>query len=292
MIGISLCGLVTLAPAEVAAPEAEYRSEIEDYRRDREARLRAPDGWLTLVGLFWLEPGANDFGSDPALRIVLPAGPPRAGSLVLEGASVRLVPFAGVEMTVRGEKIADRVLRDDSGDDPDVVELGRLRFHVLRRGERFALRVKDPESPTRLGFSGLDYYPVDSTYRVTARFEPYDAPREVGVATSAGAVEKMLVPGRLVFGLAGAERSLEPLIYKAGETRLFLIFRDETSGTETYGAGRYLYATLENGRAVVDFNRAYNPPCAFTPYATCPLPPRGNRLGTAVRAGEKRYGDH
>ena len=291
MIGISLLALAGALQAGTA-PDVAYRTEVENFRRDRATRLSAPDGWLSLVGLFWLEPGANPFGADPELGIPLPTGPPRAGTLVLDGSTVRLVPSAGVEMTVGGEKVTDRVLRDDSGDDPDVVELGRLRLHVIRRGDRFGLRVKDPESPTRLAFTGLDWYPVDPAYRVTARFESYDTPRPVQLATSAGVVEDMLIPGRLAFKLNGADRTLEALIHRPGETELFIIFRDETSGTETYGAGRYLYATLEDGKAVVDFNRAYNPPCAFTSYATCPLPPRGNRLATAVRAGEKRPADH
>ena len=210
-IGIGLLAITGVSTAATAAEDAEYVAEIEDYRVDRENRLRAPDGWLSLVGLFWLDRGANALGTDAALPIVLPVGPPRAGTLFLDGATVRLVAAPGVEMVLDGEGITDRVLTDDAADDPDVVELGRLRFHVIRRGDRFALRVKDPESPVRLEFKGLEYFPIDPAYRVTARFDAYDEPRAVQVA--------------------------------------------------------------------------------FTPHATCPLPPRGNRLAVAVRAGEKRYGD-
>ena len=292
-LGLAGVAMLVLSALPALATEAdEYVRSIEAYRRDREQRLRAEDGWLTLVGLFWLEPGKTAFGSDRALPVVLPAGPPKAGTLDLAGGTVRLRAEPGVGLSVGGEKTADRVLADDAGGKPDVVELDRLRFHVIRRGDRFGVRVKDPEAPPRKQFTGLTYYPIDPTLRVVARFEPYEPPREVEVATVAGVVEKMLVPGRLTFELGGASRSLEPLVEKAGEKELFLIFRDVTSETETYPAGRYLYATLEGSTAVVDFNRAYNPPCAFTPYATCPLPPRGNRLDVPIRGGEKRYGDH
>jgi len=287
--------LLLMGPGHtILARPDDYVKEIEEYRRDREARLRAPDGWLTLVGLFWLQPGANAFGSESGLPIVLPNGPARAGSLVLEGETVRLEPATGVTMTVRGKDVtAERVLADDTEDDPDILRLGRLSLYVIRRGDRLGVRVKDPESPVRVGFEGLEYYPIDPAYRVRARFEPYPEPKAVDAATTAGVVERMYIPGRLVFSLAGGQRTLEPFVYHPGETSLFIVFRDETSGTETYGAGRFLYSTLEgDGTAVVDFNRAYNPPCAFTSFATCPLPPRSNRMNTEVRAGEKLYGAH
>ena len=289
---LGLAGLAILALPAMGSEVDDYVRSIEAYRRDREQRLRAEDGWLTLVGLFWLEPGKTAFGSERALPVVLPAGPPKAGTLELAGETVRLRAEPGVDLAVGGEKTADRVLADDAGGEPDVVELDRLRFHVIRRGDRFGVRVRDPQAPSRAHFAGLTYYPIDPAFRVVARFEPYEPPRPVEVATVAGVVEKMLVPGRLTFDLGGASRSLEPLVDEAGEKELFLIFRDATSEKETYGAGRYVYATLEGSTAVVDFNRAYNPPCAFTPYATCPLPLRGNRLDVPIRAGEKRYGDH
>jgi hypothetical protein len=209
-----------------------------------------------------------------------------------EANAVRFEPAAEVEVTVDGESPPDRALREDITGDPDVVELGRLRMHLIRRGDRIGLRVKDPQSPTRTGFRGLDYYPIDPEFRVVARFAPHPRPEPVEVPTVAGTTAEMLIPGRLIFELDGQSLSLDPLVESPEERELFLIFRDETSGRETYGAGRYLYATLEDGRAVVDFNRAYNPPCAFSPYATCPLPPRSNRLSVAIRAGEKAYGSH
>jgi uncharacterized protein (DUF1684 family) len=283
---------VLAALSASAAEDTGYVQSIEAYRRDREQRLRGNDGWLTLVGLFWLESGKTAFGADRTLPIALPAGPPKAGTLELAGDTVRLRAEPGVALSVGGKAVTDRVLADDAAGKPDIVELDRLRFHVIRRGDRFGVRVKDPQAPTRKNFRGLTYYPVDPAWRVVARFERYESPRPVEVATVAGVVEKMTIPGKLTFELGGANRTLEPLLERPYDTELFLIFRDTTSGSETYGAGRYLYATVEGSTAVIDFNRAYNPPCAFTPYATCPLPPRGNRLDVPIRAGEKRYGDH
>jgi uncharacterized protein (DUF1684 family) len=164
-----------------------------------------------------------------------------------------------------------------------------MRLHVIRRGSRHAVRVKDPQSPARQGFRGLAYYPIDPAWRVRARFERFDAPREVTIADVQGGTTTLRAPGRLVFTLDGTERALTPLLEDAQDTELWLIWRDETNDRETYGAGRYLYATLEGDGAVVDFNKAYNPPCAFTAHATCPLPPRENRLDLRIEAGEKRY---
>ena len=286
--------LLVLASVPVTGDDDPYREEIRKYRENREERLRAPEGWLSLVGLFWLEEGANGFGSGADQAIVLPgdAAPKSAGTLFLEGTEVRVVAGEGVTIKLDGKAVHDRLVRDDREGKPDILRLGRLSMYVIRRGDRFALRVKDPESEARREFHGLDYFPIDPAYRVEATLERFDKPREVQIPTVAGTTSKMLVPGRLVFTLGDESLSLEPLVGSPDETELFLIFRDETSGTETYGAGRYLYATLEDDLAVVDFNKAYNPPCAFTPFATCLLPPRSNRLRVDIRAGEKRYGDH
>jgi hypothetical protein len=286
--------LCVAAISVAAGADDGYVDEIRKYRESRLERLQAPEGWLSLIGLFWLEQGENGFGSATDQAIVLPsdAAPPIAGSLRLSGTEIRLIVAEDVEITLDGQPVRDRVLADDHDGKPDVLHLGRLSLYVIRRADRFALRVKDPEAESRKRFEGLEYYPVDPAYRVEARFEPLEKPKKLKIPTMVGTIEEMLVPGKLVFSLEGESFSLEPLVSEPGETKLFIIFKDETSGTETYGAGRYLYATLEDGRAVVDFNKAYNPPCAFTAFATCPLAPRGNKLAIAVRAGEKRYGDH
>jgi uncharacterized protein (DUF1684 family) len=297
-------GKPTLGPVALAAlvlaactgdsrqgPGPDYAAEIERQRAERVERLRAPDGWLSLVGLHWLGEGHNRFGSAEENEIILTGDdrtPPLAGTLVYEAGRVRILPDESAEIRIGGEPIEGaRVLRDDSAAAPDVVELGRLRFHVIARGGRHALRIKDPESPTRLEFRGIEFFPVDPAYRVEARLRTYDSPQPREVATVTGTTARMFAPGTLEFEILDRTFSLEPFVGEPGETDLFLMFKDRTSGRETYGAGRYLSATLEGERAVLDFNQAYNPPCAFSKFATCPLPPGENRLDVEIRAGEK-----
>ncbi|HXV77702.1 MAG TPA: DUF1684 domain-containing protein [Candidatus Polarisedimenticolaceae bacterium] len=293
---LSLATVILAAafPAAVAAEPDTYPEEIDAYRRARLERLTAPDGWLSLIGLHWLEPGKNAVGSDPALAVVLPAdvSPPRAGELILADAVVRFVPEPDAAVTLGGAAVPDRPLRDDVTGEPDVLELGRLRMHLIRRGDRFALRVKDPASPARTGFLGIDYFALDRAFRVEARFVPFDEPETIEVPTVTGGTTRMSIPGRLTFELAGRPLSLDPLVSGPDDDEWFLIFRDGTSGRESYGAGRYLYVPITSGPVVIDFNKAYNPPCVFTPYATCPLPPAANRLAVEIRAGEKTYRGH
>jgi hypothetical protein len=271
------------------APDG-YEREIEDWRAARVERLKSEDGWLTLVGLHWLVPGKNRFGTDPDGEIVLPAGraPAYAGSLFLEQGAVRVQGASG--LTLAGEPVVERALKTDAGGEPDVLELGDLRLHIIEREGRFGVRVKNPRSPVRLEFRGLDYFPVNPRLRVVAEFVPYEKPRQVLVATVIGTESPMQVPGRVRFELDGKALTLEPVLE---EDRYWFLFKDATNGRETYPAGRYLYGELQGaGKLVLDFNKAYNPPCAFTPYATCPLPPKRNWLDVRIEAGEKTYGAH
>ena len=269
-----------------------FRKSLKEWRDRRAASLRSEDGWLTLVGLHWLEPGETSFGSDPSNRIVLPEGkaPARAGSFVLEGSRVFARILAEGQITVEGKRAAGGEVRTDEEGDPDVFRLGTVSFHVIRRGDRFAVRVKDSKSPVRTGFSGLGYFPPDIAYRVTARFVPYDPPKSIEIPNVLGGVETQTCPGIVRFELEGKEWTLEPLQESGGRGELFFLFKDATSGKETYGGGRFLYAERPSGsRVVLDFNRAFNPPCAFTPFATCPLPPKQNWLPIRIEAGEKAY---
>jgi hypothetical protein len=255
------------------------------------ARLTAPDGWLTLAGLFWLSPGENRMGSDPDNTVVLmaPGIPAHAGNLVLEGTTVRLAPAPGAKITLGGETLGERVLRDDSAGSPDVLAVGRLTFQVLKRGERFGVRVKDPEAPGRKAFRGIEYFPLDPAWRVRGTYEPFARPREVELSTMAGTTQRLLAPGRVTFEVGGRKLSLVPFVESLDDAELWFIFADRTSGKETYGF-RYLYAeSSKDGPIELDFNRAYNPPCAFTPWATCPVAPRENRLDVRVEAGERIY---
>jgi uncharacterized protein (DUF1684 family) len=288
-------GVVLVTVAAVAArgedPAVSYEDEIRAWQARRVERLKSDTGWLSVAGLFWLEPGENRFGSAPDNDIVLPsAAPPHAGTFVHAGGATWVRAAAGAGLRIGGRPIDEQRLRTDAEDSTDVLELGRLRMFVIVRGGRHAIRLRDPNAAARRNFHGIDTYPIDPAYRVTARFEPYAPPKKVPIANVIGTVDTMLSPGALVFQLGSRELRLDPLLEEPDATSLFLIFKDETSGSETYGAGRFLYTDLPvDGRVVVDFNRAYNPPCVFTEFATCPLPPPQNDLEAAVRAGEKDY---
>ena len=276
----------------------EWRAQIEAFRSEREERLARPDGWLTLVGLEWLQPGAQTFGAgfDADVQLPLDGGPAIAGTLVLDPPNVRLEPAPGAGLLADGEPARPGELRVDSEGDPTVLELDRLRFHVIEREGRFGVRIKDPRSPTRIQFPGLSWYPIDPDWRVTGRLDPYERPRRIELAAAAGPAQEAFVPGLVRFRVDGEEHALAPVVSDPDEegSSLFFVFSDRTSGSETYGAGRFLSAEppSSSGEVVLDFNKAYSPPCAFTPYATCPLPPPENRLGIAVEAGEKDPGLH
>jgi uncharacterized protein len=249
------------------------------------------DGWLTLSGLFWLQPGRNTFGSDSPARIVLRGRsvPPIAGAIVLENGRTRLEPSPGVALTLDGRPAVPSDLRSDESGDPTVLRIGTFSFFVVRRGEKLGVRVRDTDSPVRKNFKGLEYFPIDSGWKVAARFEPYIPQKHLAIPTVLGFPEDDVSPGVLVFEHGAATYRLDP-VFEQGSDELFIIFGDRTNGKETYGAGRFVYAPMpRDGKTVIDFNKAYNPPCAFTPYATCPLPPPQNRLPIEVRAGEQSY---
>ena len=286
-----------------AAVDPAYREELETWRAERVARLNSEQGWLSVVGLWWLESGANPVGSVPDGRVVLPASvPPRIGSVEVadSSASFEAAPEAGGVAVVGGEgeggdrplAAGDRVdlATDVAAGGPTILAVGRVRFFVIDRHGRLGVRVKDPDAPARRDFAGLEYFPIDPTWRVEARFEPSDPPKKIPVPNILGTISDKDSPGAVVFDHGGATYRLDALI-EPGESDLFLILGDRTNGHGTYGGGRFLYAPGPgpDGRVVVDFNRAYNPPCAFTEFATCPLPPPGNKLPIAIEAGEKRY---
>jgi uncharacterized protein len=271
-----------------------HRREIETWRAQRVERLKAPAGWLSLVGLHWIEPGESTLGSAKDNAIVLAKGPPKLGKVNLADGKVTLTvdPQSGAK--IDGSDIASATLRDDHDDKPSMVTFGTTSFLVIDRGGKKALRVKDTEAETRTKFLGIDYYDIDPSWRIEARWVAFDPPRELDVPTVLGTVEKFPVPGKAVFERDGKTYELLPVLEAPGDKELFLIFADRTSGKATYGAGRFLYAPMPvDGKIVLDFNKAYNPPCAFTPYATCPLAPPENRLALPVTAGEKKYrGEH
>lgn len=272
----------------------EHLDEVERWHADRVARLVGTDGWLTVTGLFWLRPGANTVGSDATCDVRLPRVPATVGSIELDGGRVvaRVEPSARV--TVDGAPVSGalelRTDRDPGG--PTILRVDPLSFFVIDREGRLAVRVRDSESPAREGFRGIERFPVDLRWRVEASFEPHDAGTTVLAPDVLGAEQTYRNPGTVRFDIEGRPCALEAF-REPDEEELFIVFGDATNGVETFAGGRYLYAKLpEGGRVVMDFNRAYNPPCVFTEFATCVLPPPRNRLPVRIAAGEKRYGDH
>ena len=268
---------------------ATYKNQIAKWRADREARLKADDGWLTVVGLHWLKPGENRAGSNPAFEAPLPASVPgRVGTFILRDAKVRFLPASGVHLTLNGKPARESDLKPDTEANFDVLAVGRVKFYVIRREDRFAVRVKDNDSAARKAFTGLVWYPVDPSWRVRAKFTAWDKPHTITFDTEVGVKEQEPSPGYVTFQRSGVEYRLEPV--QDGDD-LWFVMRDQTSGKTTYGASRFLYAPKpKDGFVDLDFNKAENPPCVFTDYATCPLPPPQNRLALPVTAGEKMYG--
>jgi len=270
---ISRCLLLAAAAGVLAA--ATYSDEIAAWRKQREERLKADGGWLSVAGLFWLHEGANTFGRDAANEIVLPDGAARGGEFLLHDGKVT-VKMDGSE-------------RELWADSADAAKVGRLSLFVIKRGDKYGIRLKDPDSEYRRGFHGIEYWVPKEEYRVKARWVP--EPAKIPILNILGQTENMESPGYAAFRLNGQDLRLRPVLEEPGAKKLFYIFRDQTTGKETYGAGRFLYSDLpKDGAVMLDFNKAYNPPCAFTPYATCPLPPAENRMPVRVEAGEKKYG--
>jgi hypothetical protein len=280
------------APAKPMPTPADFEAETQAWHAKRLSRLKAEDGWLSLVGLHWLQEGDNRFGSAPDNELVFPASAPaHVGTFTRKGDSVSLSLQPGVSLTLDGKPFTGGAVRSDAQGGPDTLGLGSMRLLVIRRGERLGIRVKDPEAATRKSFHGIPTYAPNPAWRVEARFEPATTQARIPVTNVLGDVEDMASPGTAVFTVAGQEYRLAPV--DDGSGQLFFIFGDLTNREDTYGAGRFLYTDLpKDGKVVLDFNRAHNPPCAFTPFATCLLPPPQNRLKVRVEAGEKRYGEH
>jgi len=265
---------LALAAAAAVLAAATYSDEIAAWRKQREERLKADGGWLSVAGLFWLHEGANPFGRDAANEIVLPDGPARGGEFQLHEGKVTV--------KVDGQE------RELWADSADVAKVGRLSLFVIKRGDRYGIRMKDPDSEYRREFKGIEYWGPKEEYRVKAKWVA--EPARIPVLNVLGQTEDMESPGYALFRLNGQDLRLRPVFEEPGAHELFYIFRDQTSGKESYGAGRFLYSDLpKDGTVLLDFNKAYNPPCAFTPYATCPLPPAENRMAVRVEAGEKSY---
>ncbi len=262
-----------ILPPLMHAAQSDYIAAIEHWRREREAALKAEDGWLSVAGLHWLAAGGNQIETAPGVTFTL------AGGVVAMKSSK--------PVEVNGKAVRQAALIPDVPGPADMLTIGGKTIFVILRGPRFGLRIRDPRSPFREKFRGLDWYPVNRKYRIEGRWVPYETPLKRSIATVVGIDEEMVAPGAVEFTLGGKACKLEPVL---SAKRLFFIFKDPTAGKTTYPAGRFLYAEpAHNGVVELDFNKAINPPCAFTPHATCPLPPRQNHLQAPVEAGERNY---
>jgi uncharacterized protein (DUF1684 family) len=282
--GILAAAAAGLSCRRRSPAEEHYVRSIEQWRSGRLARLQKPEGWLSLAGLFWLKAGDNSVGSDRSSDVVLPASAPvRAGTIMLEGGKTRWVPAAS-------SAPGPMPLVSDTEGDPTLLRFGSVSFFVIRRGDRTGVRVRDADSATRRDFKARALS-VSSEWRFEARFIPYDPPKHVTVPTILGFPEDDVAPGEIEFTYRGKAYRIVPVL-EQGSDEMFIIFGDRTNGKTTYGGGRFVYAPFaKDGKTVLDFNKAYNPPCVFTPYATCALPPPANHLPFEVMAGEKMYAE-
>ena len=277
----------------INAQGTSYQKEIEDWHAKRIENLKAPNGWLNLAGLYWLDEGRNSFGADTQNKVVFPAGTivGTAGYFERTGNTVKLVVQNNAAIKVNDQPVTEAVIFDRDAIRPPVVSYGSLRWTVIQRNDKIGIRLRNLESPLVADFKGVDRFPVDTAWRIPATLQADAQPRSIAITNILGQTNQQHTPGKLRFTVNGKQYTLDAL--EEGD-ELFIIFADETSGKTTYPSGRFLSVKKPgaDGATVIDFNKAYNPPCAFTGYATCPLPPKQNVLPFEVTAGEKVYGHH
>jgi uncharacterized protein len=280
-----------LITSDVAFAQDNYQQELLAWRERRDMNLRGDNGWLTVAGLIFLKPGRNTFGAGPLNDIVLPEGADAgAGMLDLDRGKVRLV--AKKPVLINGTPTTAAEINPATANRPaDRVTLGSVSFFLMWSGDRIAVRLRDQSSPLRTKFTGPKWFRANDAFRVTGRFEPYPSPKRVKVPNLLGDLDPFDATGLVAFTLGGRTYRLEVYDLGAGNEPLFIVFKDLTSGHETYRAARFLNAARPNSKreTVLDFNKAYNPPCAYNPYTTCPLPTAQNRLAVRIEAGELDY---
>jgi uncharacterized protein len=292
---VVLTAAMSAGLAAAVEPQDE-KAQVADWRAKRLASLTSETGWLTPVALYWLKEGENSFGraSGQAFSLDDAALATDTGVFVLKHHQVRYVAHAANAMTYLGKPVTSIDLVSDEADKPTELIAGTLHFMVIDRAGHLGVRVRDSVSPNRVQFKGLQYFPTRTDWLIHARFEPYVPAHTIQIVNILGMTEQMTSPGAIVFERGGRTWRLDAILEDPGDKQLFVMFSDLTSGKQTYGAGRFLYIGLPEGglqgkRIEVDFNEAFNPPCAFTDFATCPLPPEQNRLDLGVDAGELKY---
>lgn len=272
----------------------EYIEEIKQWDQKRAERLKADDGWLNLVGRTWLKPGENKFGSAKDNDVVIESDkvPEYMGVFIFQDPTVTMKVNDGVDVLFNGNPVKEMIMIGDTKKEMTVFQNGPIKWNLIVRNELYGIRFRDLESEFVKKFSGIERFPVNEDWRISADFESYDPPKKIQVPNVLGQVDEELSPGAVVFTKDNQTYRIETI--DAGD-RLWLIFADGTSGEETYGGGRFLYTDSKadsTGKIIVDFNKAYNPPCVLTKFATCPLPPKENYIKLRVTAGEKMYGEN
>jgi uncharacterized protein len=274
---------------EIKPVSPEYKKEVEDWHNKRIENLKKESGWLNLVGLYWLEEGENTIGSSDKNKIVFPKNAPaEIGKVIKKDSSLIFESYNNVNVFSNGNRVNKIEVKNDMSGNPTIFELDSFRWFVIKREEKFGIRLRDLNADLLKNFEGIERFPIDGDWKIKAEFIPYDVPKEVEIPTIIGTIEKDFSPGKVKFLIDKKEFTLEPT--SAGD-KMFLVFADLTSGDETYGAGRFLVIDKpdSNNNVIIDFNKSYNPPCAFTKYATCPLPTEENKLKVKITAGEKNY---
>ncbi len=281
--------LVTSTRASDVTPA--YRQDFTKWQGELTDDLKK--NWLTLVGLFWLKDGMNRVGGDHKDEVPLPEGrvPAQIGTIQFHAGKATFTALPAAKVTSDGKPVQTIELKPDVSGKPTILEIGDVRMLMIQRGNRYGMRVRDSHSKALAEFKGPLFYPLQSSYMVNAKFVPYDKPKTVSIPTAIGQNAEMDSSGYVEFTLNGQKQHLQAL--SEGTPELFFIIKDQTSGKGTYPAGRFMYADPpKNGQVLLDFNKAYSPPCAWTPYATCPLPPKENYMTVKVEAGEKYQGHH
>ncbi|AIE84512.1 DUF1684 domain-containing protein [Fimbriimonas ginsengisoli] len=280
--------ILAIMPCLLALNAQVQTMDLAKWRAAYESELKGERGWLSVAGLFWLEEGETTVGSAPSNGVRLPPSAPRAlGTFIRRGKKVSFRAASSTDVIIGGKQVAEADVKSDAEGGPDAIQVGDLVLTVIVRGKRVGIRMYDPHSKAHKEFRGLHWYPANPAYTIKAKFIAYDPPKTISITNVLGDTTPVPCPGYVTFTMDGKVCRLDAQDSGSG---LFLNFQDATTGKETYGAGRFLDTEKPaNGEVTIDFNRATNPPCAYTDFATCPLPPKGNRLPVPIRAGEKKF---
>lgn len=293
IVGFFLMANGSFSNTTSAIKNEDFHKEEMKWREERDKSMRSPTSWLTIAGLFWLDEGDNTFGTDKTNKLVLPSSsaPSFCGKFILGEGTVKVIAAKGAGIKIKEEEIDEKILTSDNQGNPDVLELNDLRMWVIKRGERYGIRMRDFNAQAYKEYKGLKFFPPSEKFQIKGNFIPYDKEKTIEITTVAGTKAEMISPGSVLFALDGKEYRLEAFKADEKNTKLFIVFKDLTNGEKTFAKGRFLTVdVLDNGKVDLNFNRAVNPPCNYTPFATCPVPPhKENWLKVLIEAGEKTY---